>query len=654
MATIDLQDPRYLTGNQQNLLRAALVSNNPATQPNPRNKSYKMAAHLQNPYATTQSLQGVDGLNNFDFDNPEFANYLDGDTSFDFDASDLAGLDADEIRDIHDKRKASDDEDQEEGGAKRGEGEDKQPKKPGRKPLTSEPTTKRKAQNRAAQRAFRERKEKHLKDLETKVAELTKTTEHDKQENGVLRAQVQRLQSELKEYRRRMTSDGNRKSPPTLANGISMPNRNEFAFEFPVFGQLPGATTQIFGKNNSNDSTVIKREGSGSPGGVVQQSRHNSASQSPLNRDNKASPHQNGANGTHRSDSQTSTGIQSFAGLFSPGLLNNVASAGNSPDYGFPRSQNSPQSQHQDNGTDTNSGLSRVFRFNSESATSNTDSPSQSSMSNFNATSSCNTSPAPSHPSPPKDSVPTTNPGLTHHDLSSSNSLATPSTLNGIDWLASQNGGGFDPVLFGDYRESQDAIVGDGEFNNGFFNDAFPIDFGSPLNFGVTSPKPAPNTINSKKIVPNPSNVKAAAQEKSEACQKLMQQVEKCSGGDEDYATATVNPSRVTGAPGAPGTLLSANTIWNQLQHNKDFQDGKFDLDGLCSELRAKAKCSESGVVVPASDVDVAFKKMCSPAPEVPAAPYENHTLVWNNDDVNGAIQNLGGEKVNWGGFGLR
>ncbi|KAF4554323.1 Transcription factor PAP1-like protein [Elsinoe fawcettii] len=609
-----------------------------------------MAAQLQNPYATGPILQGTDALNNFDFDNAEFSGYLDGDTSFDFDASELAGLNAEDIKDIHDKRKASDDEDQDEGDAKRGEGDDKQPKKPGRKPLTSEPTTKRKAQNRAAQRAFRERKEKHLKDLETKVAELTKTTEHDKQENGVLRAQVQRLQSELKEYRRRMTSDGNRKSPPNLANGISMPSRNEFAFEFPVFGSLPSGPSQLFGNNNA-DPTVIKREGSGSPG-VTQASRHNSASQSPLNRDNKAASPVNGVNGTHRSNSQTSTGMQNFAGLFSPGLLNNVASAGNSPDYGFPRSSNSPRTQ-QDNGTDTNSGLSRVFRFNSESATSNTDSPSQSSMSNFNATSSCDTSPAPSHPSPPKDSVPTTNPGLTRHDVSSSHSLSTPSTLNGIDWLASQNGGGFDPVLFGDYRESQDAIVGDGEFNNGFFNDAFPIDFGSPLNFGVASPKPAPNTINGQKVVPNPNNVRAAAQEKSEACHKLMQQVEKCSGGDEEYASNTVNPSRVTGAPGAPGTLLSANTIWNQLQHNKDFQDGKFDLDGLCSELRTKAKCSESGVVVAASDVDVAFKKMCGKEPE-PGYPNPDPSLVWNNADVDGAISNLGGEKVNWGGFGLR
>lgn len=46
------------------------------------------------------------------------------------------------------------------------------------------------------------------------------------------------------------------------------------------------------------------------------------------------------------------------------------------------------------------------------------------------------------------------------------------------------------------------------------------------------------------------------------------------------------------------------------MQSNPDFQDGKFDLDGLCSELRAKARCSESGVMVDQDHVDKALKKL--------------------------------------------
>lgn len=133
MAAIDRQNPRYLTSSQQNLLGAALVSNQSNAKPD------EMVAQLQNPYATAQSLQGPEVLNNFDFDNSEFSNYLDGDSGFDFDNSELVG--DDDVKEIHDKRKMSEDEDDDNGDAKRGEGEDKQPKKPGRKPLTSEPTT---------------------------------------------------------------------------------------------------------------------------------------------------------------------------------------------------------------------------------------------------------------------------------------------------------------------------------------------------------------------------------------------------------------------------------------------------------------------------------------------------------------------------------
>ncbi|ORY41668.1 hypothetical protein BCR33DRAFT_337503 [Rhizoclosmatium globosum] len=56
---------------------------------------------------------------------------------------------------------------------------DQEKPKRGRKlaPLPEEPENKRLAQNRIAQRAFRERKVNHVKDLETKVAELTAIVE---------------------------------------------------------------------------------------------------------------------------------------------------------------------------------------------------------------------------------------------------------------------------------------------------------------------------------------------------------------------------------------------------------------------------------------------------------------------------------------------
>ncbi|KDQ17722.1 hypothetical protein BOTBODRAFT_93074, partial [Botryobasidium botryosum FD-172 SS1] len=55
---------------------------------------------------------------------------------------------------------------------------------------------KRKEQNRAAQRAFRERKEKHVKDLEDKVAALEAKSQTQTAENENLRDLLGRLQSE--------------------------------------------------------------------------------------------------------------------------------------------------------------------------------------------------------------------------------------------------------------------------------------------------------------------------------------------------------------------------------------------------------------------------------------------------------------------------
>ncbi|KAF9902120.1 DNA-binding transcription factor yap1 [Linnemannia zychae] len=75
------------------------------------------------------------------------------------------------------------------------------PKKAGRKPLTTEPTNKRKAQNRAAQRAFRDRKERYVKSLEDRIKELEelnpgKGDSKLAEENLNLKVLVQKLETE--------------------------------------------------------------------------------------------------------------------------------------------------------------------------------------------------------------------------------------------------------------------------------------------------------------------------------------------------------------------------------------------------------------------------------------------------------------------------
>ena len=46
------------------------------------------------------------------------------------------------------------------------------------------------------------------------------------------------------------------------------------------------------------------------------------------------------------------------------------------------------------------------------------------------------------------------------------------------------------------------------------------------------------------------------------------------------------------------------------IQQRPDFKDGNLDIDNLCAELRKKAKCSESGVVVDKHDLDAALQRL--------------------------------------------
>ncbi|KAK4954124.1 DNA-binding transcription factor yap1 [Elasticomyces elasticus] len=645
----------YLSPSQQSLLLASFSSNQP-TQPNkhkntpsqpgqppavkrsPSDKqlhSHSRTASSMPSFVTplhqTPTSEIVDG---FGLDDSPFLDYVDGDTGFEFDfdnsglGQDMNGAFPDDtLHDdgeagTHDKRKSLDDDDDDdddgEKGAKRREGEDKTAKKPGRKPLTSEPTTKRKAQNRAAQRAFRERKERHLKDLETKVSELTKVSEADKHENGLLRAQVERLSMELREYRKRMSgsNSGVSRSPPSSANifGSKLNGgqlSNDFQFEFPTFGILPGS--QVLGPQASDDGSYPKPQATQSPSHRKQNTISpifNAPPQAPRREDSsgrssslKSQTNGNGSTGqspiTHsydgasRNSSTSSTdGPQStvpymptgsgdmFANLFGPPVPSSVIHDAGSHNY-----SSVATTQTMDPGTDTTSGLNRVFHFNSNSASSNTDSPSTSSASQYNANSSCGTSPEPSQSSPYNGTI--KNKPFGGINEGSSFTTYPTADINGIDWLAAQNGGRFDPVLFGDYRESQDAIVGDGDFTGGFFNEAYPFDLGSPLNFGDLM------TIG--------NSVSPTA--KSPASQSLLGQGDKQRQGQEDGAVVLKKEQE------GDGNMLSCNSIWNRIQNNAKLQDGNFDLDGLCSELKAKARCSETGLVIDKRDVDAAIAR---------------------------------------------
>lgn len=540
-----------LTPQQQSLLFAALNSNKPQASGSPTANALSLspnsfeASPMQPKASNSAGYQESPYLDNYDYDF--------GDSSFDFSfaAEDQPSMIGDlpgtvtsksestdnDGNDGNEKRSHPDDEDDEASPGndpKRRESTEKAPKKPGRKPLTSEPTSKRKAQNRAAQRAFRERKEKHLKDLETKVEELEKASEAANHENSLLRSQVERMTTELNQYKQRLSAVANTKAIPrdkmpfgnAAVNNLSDVN---FQFEFPKFGMLPGPAVN---KSQGESHPTSPQQG-------ISPSNKNGASSSM-----DATASQN----LFKED------LARFAGIFSPSMASSAT-------HGSRASVDSGN-------------------FSVGPATS---SPSASSNSNAGPSSSCGTSPEPYTQSPlgfkPLETLTTI--GEEHSSHSSLPTSGQPFSefanvdLNNtnFDWLTQQNGGHFDPQLFGDYREPQENILSNSQFDD-LLNDSLDADFFTPYNMGPTS------NLATKMPAHKPNLI-----DEIDAQQNAMD--------DEPFKKQPMN----------------CNQLWEKLQSCPKAQNGEFDLDGLCSELTKKAKCSGTGPVVGETDFDTILKK---------------------------------------------
>ncbi|KAL2756016.1 hypothetical protein ACRALDRAFT_1070828 [Sodiomyces alcalophilus JCM 7366] len=555
------QSQFFLTPQQQRLLYAALNSNKPpVNQPPPTNPLSFSPNSLQTSPAQEHSLdsfQETPILDNYDYDL--------GDSSFDFDFAnesqqkligDLPGKPKSEPtgNEYPDKRAHPDDEEgpnesNRASGAKKRESTEKVAKKPGRKPLTSEPSSKRKAQNRAAQRAFRERKEKHLKDLENKVDELHKASESANQENSLLRAQIERMTAELEEYKRRLSLMSNRslsQGRPRSGFGVPAtghPSDVNFQFEFPKFGVLPGPTT-VAATTNGATTNGATNNGQFSKSSPPQQ---------------VLPAEQTGA--TRSQESSVSPIINNGGYSFADGSSNFSTMVNTKPSSGsIPASRTSMDSSGHYQATHSTS----------------TSSPSASSQSQGGPSSSCGTSPEPVNQSPmgfkPVDTMTTIGEEQTSWPNGDGSSLFPTAEHNSFDWLAQQNGGQFDPELFGSYREPQENILANVNYDDGFFKDALDADFFVPYN-----------------MAPSPATQK----------KNLIDQIDAAKSADE-HRTKT---------DAANQQSLDCNRVWEKIQNCPTVQNGDFDLDHLCTELQNKAKCSGTGPVVSEVDFQTVMKK---------------------------------------------
>jgi len=175
--------------------------------------------------------------------------------------------------------------------------------------------------------------------------------------------------------------------------------------------------------------------------------------------------------------------------------------------------------------------------------------------------------------------------------------------------LTHQGGSDFDPMMFRDYRDPMDQANMD--LNMSFFDDTFPM-----ADFSLGSP-----------IIPGtPVGEKAEPELKKPAPTGLETPEDDYSSSDDEAFMVHAKPDT---------NLMSCNKIWYVIPHllrarrtrlfsseisltgncrdrisaHPKFASGELDMDSLCSELRSKAKCSETGVVVGQKDVEEVLSK---------------------------------------------
>ncbi|EGE03693.1 bZIP transcription factor AP-1/Yap1 [Trichophyton equinum CBS 127.97] len=616
MAEFDpsFQRSLYLSPDQQDLLLAALSSNNPPTKPGPQPNLGSTNGSSGNDIFDSPP-QDIPGSGQLSF-NPDDSPFLGLDLDAKFDVSDqaliggLPGIDGEQqiAAEPREKRKSLDGGEGADTGKKRKENEEKVAKKPGRKPLTSEPTTKRKAQNRAAQRAFRDRKEKHLKDLETKVADLERASQTANQENTLLRAHIQRLQVELKEYRKRLSwiSSGNSFSPTTSllnqARSLHAQARlnNDFSFDFPKFGDLPGAHMNNIGSlakgtpnalSQTHPALGIKATShigttpqfTPSNGSAFRQngqsSTTNKSHEAPgstyTSQNFETSPATFSESPSASSESQHISSICTSpeSSLTSPTIAQKGDASNSAQANGNGNAKKNSPSQcelkfYQQLGEAcgcVDNPIPAALAKKSSQGSTNPKSPENavSTLSPANSTPTMSTSTASENTN---NTQTASDPSGKGSATASSNVLSDPS-IPSFDWLAQQNGGHFDPVLFGDYRDPQDAVLSQ-DFS-GFFDDAFPLpDLGA---FDAATPGSTAKT-------PGKTDAPATTVDIDD---------------DEEVV------------PGEDRSqMLSCTKIWDRLQRLEKFRNGEIDVDNLCTQLRTKARCSEGGVVIDQKDVD--------------------------------------------------
>lgn len=494
-------------------------------------------------------------------------------------------------------------------------------RKPGRKPLETEAKDKRTAQNRAAQRAFRERRERKMQELEEKVSHLESINKQSELETKFLRSQVTNLLSELQRYnpdlpkkrdsllleyiaKQRKSSTDSTSDLSSLNSSSNPISNSNFHFEFPWKvdpSKMPSPSSDSTSPSNSVlDSANGSNISSNSVPNSVPNSTSTSTSTLLKDKDNTLNLYQTQSNVTSEFDfdSQFDESVSNFCSK-----LSMACGTKSNP---IPRA--SPIS---------NPSSSDLLKVKKESPTLTSESSLSSIPTNFNTSMTPNANMVSSPSTTASWNQPSfgqlgfRNDQLFDLDLSSTTNDKDNNTnhnSDGINWNLNAPSTNFisrgmqnpelsfidTSIAFPDYddpllnilkEEHEEQQKEDLDPIQALINEepSLPLSHEIDSDIPITSqqtPASNPATTDNSNSFKSPSSVTRKS--------------------NLDEALQDIIPSN-------DGQLLKCSEVWDRITAHPRYSD--LDIDGLCLELRTKAKCSEKGVVVNADDVQNALLK---------------------------------------------
>ncbi|OWB80860.1 hypothetical protein B5S32_g5175 [[Candida] boidinii] len=527
--------------------------------------------------------------------------------------------------------------------------------KPGRKPILSEPKNKRTAQNRAAQRAFRERKEKRMKELELKVELLENEKSQISNESELLRMQVETLMEELNKVNNN-NKNGNNNPPISLDALKKLTSSN--------------TSTNSNNTNNSGNNSNIRKNHDNS----VSSQSSNAYSPSDSSTFDKYTPGSSSStpNSTnYTSNSSTNINSSKLNNTNSNNnITNNQPSVLNSRKFQFPWSNSNDFSLEKDGEI--------PFEFLVKSSSLNSSNPNASeNINNNNNTnsnlqqvpelSSCESNKSWSSKSSPANLVMTANDNFTGEfdesvnsfcaelgnvcgtranpipkDYNNTNIVTDPTTVSSVDDFNSP----FQVLIDNtnqqqqqqqnqqqqqqQQQQSQQKVTQQSNNNTKIMDNS---DFLLNSNF-LTQPFDASLVFNNNNsVAQTPSSnlydlnydFDAFAPEEEDANDLILNGLvtedskfdplnnnPKFEMNYDDDSTNNNNNAEVGDedvvVPNNSQNLMKCSQIWERITSHPRFSE--IDIDGLCTELKSKAKCSENGVVVGARDVSDTLSKV--------------------------------------------